>query len=163
KYGRFYVPGNHEYYWNGGADLFAKIAALGFTMLFNENELLNIGGQSLAIAGVTDPAGEHMLQGHAPDMKRAAAGIQNAAVKILKLAAGSGHRGLKKGALSVTFFLRYNLRFGKSFALNRVINSLFQDGEVHAAFEFETNSRQRFRKYDAERIDADRSKCSIGN
>jgi predicted MPP superfamily phosphohydrolase len=103
KHGRFYVPGNHEYYWKGGAELFDKIAALGFATLFNANEILNFGARKIAIAGVTDPAGEYMLEGHAPDIKKATKGIENADVKILL-----AHR---PGVAAEADGWRFNLQF----------------------------------------------------
>jgi hypothetical protein len=71
--GKYYVPGNHEYYW-GGASWIEKARQLGFTPLINAHEVVQKGGRALAIAGVPDPTAEgYGFDG--PDLGRALAGI----------------------------------------------------------------------------------------
>jgi hypothetical protein len=54
RYGVFYVPGNHEYYWQAehSVDAFRK---LGFEVLINESRVLKLGDAILQISGVPDP------------------------------------------------------------------------------------------------------------
>jgi len=80
--GKFYVPGNHEYYW-GGASWIEKARELGFTPLINAHEVVRKGGKALAIAGVPDPTAEGF--GFAgPDLGLALAGIpQDVVPRIL--------------------------------------------------------------------------------
>ncbi len=73
KLGKYYVPGNHEYYWSGPAWI-EKMRELGFTPLLNENRVLDVKGNRLAIAGVTDPAAR-ATGNEGPDLARAAQNI----------------------------------------------------------------------------------------
>jgi predicted MPP superfamily phosphohydrolase len=82
KYGTFYITGNHEYYWDIES-IIEAMKALGFTLLLNENRTLKIGDSKILIAGITDPAGEHGLPGHAPSMSRSIAALDETAFKIL--------------------------------------------------------------------------------
>jgi predicted MPP superfamily phosphohydrolase len=71
--GKYYVPGNHEYYW-GGASWIEKARELGFTPLINAHDVVRKGGRAVAIAGVPDPTAEGFgFDG--PDLGRALAGI----------------------------------------------------------------------------------------
>jgi uncharacterized protein len=79
--GKFYCTGNHEYYW-GAEDLIGEMWSLGFAALVNENKLVSFGGKNILIAGVTDPAGEDVLVGHTPDVKKS---IQNSTHSDLKI------------------------------------------------------------------------------
>jgi len=75
--GKYYVPGNHEYYW-GGASWIEKARELGFTPLINAHEVIRKGGRALAIAGVPDPTAEGF--GFAgPDLGLALSGIPDEA------------------------------------------------------------------------------------
>lgn len=82
RYGVFYVTGNHEYYWDAEG-LIAMVRSLSMTALLNENKIVAIKGAKLLIAGVTDPAGASMLQGHKPDPAKAIASSQTTDLKIL--------------------------------------------------------------------------------
>jgi predicted MPP superfamily phosphohydrolase len=82
QYGVYYVTGNHEYYWDPAAIL-QEISGVGFKILFNENVILDIDGAKLMVAGVTDPAGEYLLEGHKPDAARAITSTQSSDFKIL--------------------------------------------------------------------------------
>lgn len=80
--GRFYVPGNHEYYWEGPAWI-ERLRALGAEPLLNEHRVLSRGGASLVVAGVPDPTAASMgLRG--PDVAAALAGAPaSAGLRIL--------------------------------------------------------------------------------
>ena len=54
RYGKYYVTGNHEYYWDAkGWE--GAMAQTGFMVLVNAHRLIEKDGQQLAIAGVPDP------------------------------------------------------------------------------------------------------------
>jgi predicted MPP superfamily phosphohydrolase len=72
RLGKFYVPGNHEYYWAGNAWV-EKFRELGFRTLPNRNTVVAVDGASLLLAGVTDPAAAD-AGGEAPDVEKARAG-----------------------------------------------------------------------------------------
>ncbi|MGE4351246.1 MAG: metallophosphoesterase [Bdellovibrionales bacterium] len=52
-FGRYYVTGNHEYYW-GSDEWIAQASKLGFRPLLNESVTLERGPSALVIAGVPD-------------------------------------------------------------------------------------------------------------
>lgn len=81
QFGTYYVAGNHEYYWQP-VSLFAKLRELGFHTLINENRIIEIKGNKILLAGVTDPAGVR-LSGHAPDLNKAMASDIATDLKIL--------------------------------------------------------------------------------
>lgn len=70
SYGKFYVTGNHEYYW-GAKELINEMQSLGFAALINENRELDIKSARVLVAGVTDPAGAIFYPDHRPDLARA--------------------------------------------------------------------------------------------
>jgi len=71
--GQYYVPGNHEYYWEGPRWI-EKASELGLAPLLNEHAIVRKAGKAFAIAGVPDPTAEHF--GHpGPDLERAFEGI----------------------------------------------------------------------------------------
>jgi predicted MPP superfamily phosphohydrolase len=51
--GRFYVPGNHEYYWEAGAWI-SHIRESGITTLLNSHTVIERGGAQIVVAGVLD-------------------------------------------------------------------------------------------------------------
>ena len=63
KRGVFYVTGNHEYY-HGGPAWEAELRRLGHTVLHNEHRVLQAGGDSLVVAGITDHDGGHFGPSH---------------------------------------------------------------------------------------------------
>ncbi|WP_413289854.1 metallophosphoesterase [Bdellovibrio sp. HCB337] len=81
KYGSFFVPGNHEYYWDGTKSVpaFSKI---GFNVLVNDSRTLKIGQADLQIWGVPDPAAK-MFQLEGPDFKKIEQEMNPEAFKIL--------------------------------------------------------------------------------
>jgi uncharacterized protein len=80
--GIYYVPGNHEYYWNV-EDWISVIKDLGAAVLLNRSERIQFRGAKLLIGGVTDPAAPYTSQHPAPDVKSAHGGPSDAALKIL--------------------------------------------------------------------------------
>lgn len=70
--GAYYVPGNHEYYWNA-KEWLSKADELGFIPLINENRVVARGSARLLVGGIPDESGGHFLPGHEPDQRRAAA------------------------------------------------------------------------------------------
>ncbi len=81
--GQFYVTGNHEYYWEGGAWI-EKVRELGFEPLLNGHAVVRKNGTTFAIAGVPDPAAEHFGQ-PGPDLDRAFDGIPETAFPTIFL------------------------------------------------------------------------------
>lgn len=71
--GQYYVTGNHEYYWEGGAWI-DKVRKLGFEPLLNGHAIVRNKGKTFAIVGVPDPAAEHFGQ-PGPDLDLAFDGI----------------------------------------------------------------------------------------
>ncbi len=81
KYGVFYVPGNHEYYW-GFHPIIEKIRNLGISVLLNSNEKIQIGSASFAVCGVTDLAAKYFsLEG--PSFEKAIHGVENCDFKLV--------------------------------------------------------------------------------
>ncbi len=56
KLGVFFVPGNHEYYWNANEWMNA-VNNLKVIVLLNRGKVLNLNNKKILIAGVSDPAG----------------------------------------------------------------------------------------------------------
>jgi predicted MPP superfamily phosphohydrolase len=81
KYGNYYVPGNHEYYW-GGERAIEAFRDLGFHVLQNQTETLRIGQSSLQISGVPDPAAA-MIQKPGPDIDFLKGTLQENSFKLL--------------------------------------------------------------------------------
>lgn len=52
-HGKFYVTGNHEYYWDP-AGWVREVRRLGFDALLNEHRVLRFKGTQMVLAGVTD-------------------------------------------------------------------------------------------------------------
>ena len=82
RFGSFFVPGNHEYYWNGPSWIHA-FDSLGFKTLLNSHQTLDAGGERLIVAGVLDPASQMVQPGGGPDPKKALEGSDPRLRKIL--------------------------------------------------------------------------------
>lgn len=90
KYGRFYVTGNHEYYWSA-QPVIEEFKRMGFSTLLNESELIEKNGAKIIMAGVPDYMSSEMrgeiqgeMNGPKPDPKKAMERFnQTGAVKIL--------------------------------------------------------------------------------
>lgn len=81
RLGSFYVPGNHEYYWEG-AHTIQAFRDLGFQVLTNECHSLKIGGSEMQICGIPDPAAR-MFSLEAPDFKKMGSALKSDAFKVL--------------------------------------------------------------------------------
>jgi uncharacterized protein len=68
--GKFYVTGNHEYYWGAG-EWVKSMRELGFIPLINENRLLDFAGAKILVGGVTDATAKRFLPSHNPDLSKA--------------------------------------------------------------------------------------------
>lgn len=82
KHGIYYITGNHEYYW-GANDFIALAKSYGFVPLVNENQIIQIQGSHIKIAGVTDPVGGNFLANHKPDLQKTFASVQKTDFNIL--------------------------------------------------------------------------------
>lgn len=56
RYGVFYVPGNHEYYWNAN-EWMNVMNNLKAVVLLNRGKIIHVNKADLLIGGVSDPAG----------------------------------------------------------------------------------------------------------
>ncbi|MNT01187.1 putative metallophosphoesterase [compost metagenome] len=68
--GNYYVPGNHEYYWEIDQSL-AAFRSIDFNVLINQVATLERSGQYVQIAGIPDPAAMH-FQEEGPDFRKTA-------------------------------------------------------------------------------------------
>lgn len=82
KYGKFFVTGNHEYY-SGVEHWLPKVEDLGFVHLMNEHQILEINGEFLALAGVTDLSAHQVMKSHRSDPKQAVSSIPDGMSTIL--------------------------------------------------------------------------------
>ncbi len=82
RYGKFFVTGNHEYYWDAPGWV-REIERLGFDVLLNAHRLIHHGRGRLLLAGVTDHSASHGVPGHASDPAAAVAGAPPSDVKVL--------------------------------------------------------------------------------
>ena len=82
KYGKYFVTGNHEYYsdMNGWLRL---IENLGFKILINESQIININNSTIMITGIPDRGGKHFSSFHKTNMEKAVGGMPECDVKIL--------------------------------------------------------------------------------
>jgi predicted MPP superfamily phosphohydrolase len=81
--GRYYVTGNHEYYW-GAPPWIREMERLGFQPLINAHAVVERGGARLVFAGVPDLWGGRYVPEHQSDPTRALAGAPaDAAARIL--------------------------------------------------------------------------------
>ncbi len=79
---KFFITGNHEYY-SGAEAWIEEMKRLGFTVLLNEHEILDIEGAKLLMAGVTDYRAHQYIPAHQSSPKKAMQGAPDADVKIL--------------------------------------------------------------------------------
>jgi len=82
KHGKFFITGNHEYY-SGAEDWIAEMRRLGFTVLLNAHELIEVNGAKLLLAGVTDYRADRHIASHQSSPKKAMQGAPESDVKIL--------------------------------------------------------------------------------
>ena len=77
KYGVVYVSGNHEHYW-GVDDWMSVMNKLGFTVLKNTTESIQIGEATLSLCGVPDP-----VSGISPALGELSQEVKKSDLKIL--------------------------------------------------------------------------------
>ena len=83
RHGTFFVTGNHEYY-SGAVPWMAELRRLGINVLHNQHVVLESGGSSMVLAGVTDYGAHHFDPSHKSDPVAALDGAPaQAAVRIL--------------------------------------------------------------------------------
>ena len=82
KYGTYFVTGNHEYY-SGAERWLDETDRMGFTNLVNDNKLITIKDQSIALAGVNDYRAHQIIPSHRSNPQAALKGINSEKVKIL--------------------------------------------------------------------------------
>jgi uncharacterized protein len=69
KYGNYFVTGNHEYY----SDLkgwLNKITNVGFKILINESNVIQIGKNKLLVSGIPDRSAKHYIKSHQTNMTK---------------------------------------------------------------------------------------------
>jgi len=81
-YGKFFVTGNHEYYWDAPGWV-QELERLGFDPLVNEHRLIARGDARMLVAGVTDSTAGGMVAGHATDLAGAVLDAPDSDVKVL--------------------------------------------------------------------------------
>ena len=79
---KYFVTGNHEYY-SGAEAWIAEVRRLGFKVLLNEHELIEVNDAKLLLAGVTDYRAHQYIPAHQSSPKKAMQGAPDADVKIL--------------------------------------------------------------------------------
>ena len=82
KYGTYFVTGNHEYY-SGAERWLDETDRMGFTNLVNDNKLITIKDQNIALAGVNDYRAHQIIPSHRSNPERAIKRINKDKVKIL--------------------------------------------------------------------------------
>jgi predicted MPP superfamily phosphohydrolase len=80
--GKYFVTGNHEYYWDAGAWV-RELERLGFSPLVNAHRVLRRGSGRLLLAGVTDLSAPGGGPGPASDPAAAVAGAPESDVRVL--------------------------------------------------------------------------------
>jgi predicted MPP superfamily phosphohydrolase len=81
-HGVYFVTGNHEYY-SGAEAWIEEMDRLGFTVLINDNKILNHGQTKIKMAGVTDYRAETIIPDHKSDPHKAMGNKNDADVNIL--------------------------------------------------------------------------------
>ncbi len=82
RHGSYFVTGNHEYY-SGVGGWVVELRRLGMRVLMNEHVVLEHGGESVVVAGVTDFGAHHYHESHRSDPAAAMAGAPPAGVRVL--------------------------------------------------------------------------------
>lgn len=82
RYGKFFVTGNHEYYW--GAHAWCKEhEAMGARVLLNEHVRIQAKGQEFVLAGVTDYKAGQIIPEHESDPAKSLVNAPKDGLKIL--------------------------------------------------------------------------------
>ena len=83
RHGTFFVTGNHEYY-SGAVEWMHALRKLGLQVLHNEHVVLEHGGSSLVMAGVSDYGAHQFDESHRSDPRRAIGGApDDAGLRVL--------------------------------------------------------------------------------
>jgi hypothetical protein len=80
-HGKYFVTGNHEYYWDAAGWL-RELEGLGFLPLVNTHRVIHRGAGRIVLAGVTDLSSRG-LPGHTSDPAAAVAGAPESDVRVL--------------------------------------------------------------------------------
>jgi predicted MPP superfamily phosphohydrolase len=80
--GKYFVTGNHEYYWDAPGWV-RELERLGFNALVNAHRVIRRGAARLLLAGVTDLSASAHVTGHASDPAAAVAGAPASDVRVL--------------------------------------------------------------------------------
>jgi predicted MPP superfamily phosphohydrolase len=81
-HGKFFVTGNHEYYWDVHGWV-AELQRLGFEPLMNAHRVITRDGARVLVAGVTDRLAGGGTPGHRSDPRAAIAEAPDADVRVL--------------------------------------------------------------------------------
>ncbi len=81
-YGRYFVTGNHEYYWDA-EEWLQEIKQLGFKNLINEHVIIPHKKGRLLLGGITDYRAGNFIASHTPSAEMALSGALDADAKIL--------------------------------------------------------------------------------
>ncbi len=81
-YGKFFVTGNHEYYWDA-LGWVKEVERLGFDPLVNSHRVIKRGGSRILLAGVTDSSASAWTPGHRFDPQAAVSGAPETDFKLL--------------------------------------------------------------------------------
>jgi uncharacterized protein len=116
-YGRFFVTGNHEYY-SGAEEWVEEIRRIGYDVLLNEHRLVERGGASIVLAGVTDHSGGQFYPSHISDPAKAMLGAPLDTARILM--AHQPKSILKTAGLGIDLVLSGHTHGGQFFPWNLV-------------------------------------------
>lgn len=81
-HGKFFVTGNHEYYWDAPGWV-KEVERLGFDALVNTYRVIEQGAATLLVAGVTDSTASAGTPGHRSDPEAAVSGAPDVDVRLL--------------------------------------------------------------------------------
>ncbi len=82
--GKFFVTGNHEYYW-GAKSWIQKFESLGFSTLLNESVLIKYKNTEFILGGVTDVSSEQFEPTHKSDPVLALKNLKEKSINTEKL------------------------------------------------------------------------------
>jgi hypothetical protein len=80
--GAYFVPGNHEYYWDGPAWC-DEVERCGMQPLINSHRVVEVDGARLLVGGVTDYRAGARVDGHTSDPHKALEGAPEADFRLL--------------------------------------------------------------------------------
>jgi predicted MPP superfamily phosphohydrolase len=81
-HGKFFVTGNHEYYWDARGWV-REVERLGFNALINAHRVVEHGDGTILVAGVTDGLAGGGTPGHRSDARAAVQGAPDTDVRLL--------------------------------------------------------------------------------